>query len=63
MCLVVFEFLGAGNELLAEAPKAAEVGVALDLVDWAYDLADGIDGVCDHDTARKIGNECVASDG
>ena len=52
----MFEFLGTSNELLAKAPKAAEVGATLDLVDRADYLANGIDGVGDHGPASGVGN-------
>jgi hypothetical protein len=41
----VLEFFGSSDELLAKAPEAAEIGTALDLVDRADDLANGINGV------------------
>ena len=52
----MFEFFGSSDELLAKAPKAAEIRATLDLVDRADDLANGIDGVGDHGAASGVGN-------
>ena len=56
----VLELFCSSDELLAEAPKTAEIGAARDLVDRADDVADGIDGVGYHDAASGIGESVVA---
>jgi hypothetical protein len=43
-------------------PNAAEVWAALNLVDWADDLADGINGVANHDAVLLYRNLFVVAD-